>query len=238
MKLSRLFTGIALGTLLVGATWWGGWVLPPESLARRLAVIAAIYPGPVGEAQVERIECSPLQRLRFYVVCTQGCDAVWRLIMVKGLQSTLIVNPGRTPPEPIAMTRHRINAAIGREALRLDAESAREMVACFLRFEGLHPELVLTEAELSMVSEARDEGEDAMRRLAESRDDALAARRIPVESTSEGYLSDLLYWDTWGIGAPVLRMRIGLAPGGQLRLFQVTRPVEPGAAEPGAPEGP
>jgi hypothetical protein len=105
------------------------------------------------------------------------------------------------------------------------------MVACFLRFEGLHPELVLTEPELALVSEARDEGEDAMRRLAESLDDPLAARRIPVEATSEGYLSDLLYWDTWRTGAPVLRMRIGLAPGGQLRLFQVTQPAEPGPTE-------
>jgi hypothetical protein len=238
MKLSRLLTGITLGALLVGATWWGGWVLPPESLARRLAVVAAVYPGPVGEAQVERIECPPLRRLRFYVVCTQDCDGVWRLIMVKGLQPALLINPGRTPPEPISITRHRINAAIGREALRLDADGAREMVACFLRFEGLHPELVLTEAELPLVSEARDEGEDAMRRLAESLDDPLAARRIAVEATSEGYLSDLFYWDTWRIGAPVLRMRIGLAPGGQLRLFQVTQPAEPGATEPGATEGP
>ncbi len=206
-------------------------MLPPESLARRLAAFAAVYPGPVSEAQVERIECPPLRRLRFYVVCTQECEAVWRLVLVKGLRPTLLANLGRTPPEQLSITRHRINAAIGREALRLDAADAQEMVACYLRLEGLHPELVLTEAELAPVSEARAEGEDAMRRMTESLDDPLAARRIHVEASPEGYLSDLLYWDTWRTGAPVLRMRIGLAPSGQLRLFQVTQPAERGPGE-------
>jgi hypothetical protein len=209
--------GVLLGAVLVGSAWFGGWVEPPEALARRVAAWAGVYPGPVGEAEVERIDCPPLERVRLYVVCTRGCEDVWRIILVKGLQATLLANLGRIPAEDLATTRRRINAAVGREALRLDPEGARAMVGCYLRLEGLEPGLVLPEGGLEAVEAARAEGEEAMRAYAISLADEGAVARIPIASTAEGFESAMLYWDTFREGHPVLRLRVRLARDGQVR---------------------
>ena len=217
MKFSRLLAGVVLGLLLVAGLWYGGWVPPPEGLSRRMAVLHAAFPGALREAEVERIDCPPLRRLRLYVVCTRGCEGLWRLVLVKGLQATTIANLSGTPPEPTNITRQRMNAAVGREALRLDLTQAREMIACYLRLDGLHPELVLPEGGIEAVEEARREGEAAMRRLEESLDERAASRRIAIEEVPQGYAADLLYWDVWREGSPVLRLRLDLARDGQLR---------------------
>jgi len=214
---TRLLAGVLLGAVLVGSAWFGGWIEPPEPLARRVAAWAGVYPGPVGEAEVEPIPCSPLERVRLYVVCTRGCEDVWRVILVKGLQATLLANLGRIPAEDLATTRRRINAAVGREALRLDLEGARAMVGCYLRLDGLEPGLVLPEGGLAAVEAARAEGEEAMRAYAIGLADDGAVARIPIEATPEGFESVLLYWDTFRDGHPVLRIRMRLARDGQVR---------------------
>jgi len=214
---ARLLLGVMLGAVLVGSAWFGGWIEPPEPLARRVAVWAAIYPGPVGEAEVEPIPCPPLERVRLYVVCTKGCEDVWRLILVKGLQATMLANLGRIPAEDLATTRRRMNAAVGREALRLDPEGARAMVGCYLRLEGLEPGLVLPEGGFEAVQAARAEGEEAMRAYAIGLADAGAVARIPIEPTAAGFESVMLYWDTFRDGHPVLRITMRLARDGQMR---------------------
>jgi hypothetical protein len=236
MRLSRLLLGIALGILVLGALWYGGWVLPPEGLSRRMAVLHAAFPGSVDEAEATRIDCPPLRRLRFYTVCTRNCEGVWRLVLVKGLRARTIANLGRTPPEPVSIGRQRLNAEVGREAMRLDAEEARQMIACHMRLDGWRPELLLPEGGLEVVEDARREGEEAMRRLAESLDVPGAESRISVEAGPEGFKADLLYWDTWREGHPVLRLRVDLARDGQMRGLRVWRlPAE--ARETAAPEG-
>lgn len=223
---ARLLVGVLLGAVLVGSVWFGGLIEPPEPLARTVAAWAAIYPGPVGEAEIEPIPCPPLARVRLYVVCTHGCEEVWRLILVKGLQATMLANLGRIPAEDLATTRHRINAAVGREALRLDLEGAREMVGCYLRLDGLEPGLVLPDGGFEAVEAARAEGEEAMRAYAIGLADAGAVARIPIEATTEGFESVMLYWDTVRDGHPVLRLRMRLARDGQVRLMKA-EPMTP-----------
>jgi hypothetical protein len=210
---------------------------PPEELSRRMAILHATFPGASGDAEASLIECPPLKRLRLYVVCTSDCEGAWRLVVVKGLRATTLANLRRSPPEPQSITRQRINAAVGREAMRIDAEGARELAACYLRLDGLRPELLLPEGGLAAVEEARREGEDAMRRLAESLEVREAARRIRIEEGRQGFEAEMLYWDTWREGRPVLRLRMGLARDGQLRGLRAWRlPAE--AAEEAPPPGP
>ena len=235
MRLTRLLQGMGLGLLLLGGLWYGGWVQPPEGLSRRMALFHAAFPGALGEAEVSRIDCPPLRRLRLYVVCTRDCEGIWRVVLVKGLRATTIANLGRMPPDPLSITRQRMNAAVGREAMRLDAGGAREMAACYLRLDGMRPELVLPEGRLEAVDEARREGEDAMRRLAESLDESGAASRIQIEPGALGFEADMLYWDTWHEGQPVLRIRMALARDGQLRGLRAWRLA---AARPPPPTGP
>lgn len=223
---NRILLGVLLGAVLVFAAWFGGWVEPPETLARRVAAWSAVYSGPVGEAEVEAIDCPPLARVRLYLVCTLGCQGVWRIVLVKGLRPTLLANLGRIPAEDAAATRRRINAAVGREALRLDADGAREMVACYLRLEGLTPGLVLPEGGLEAVEAARADGEEAMRSYALGLADERAAARIPIQPTAEGFESTLLYWDTFREGHPVVRLRFRLARDGQVRAM-IAEPLAP-----------
>jgi hypothetical protein len=229
MKPARLLAGMGFGFILVCAAWFGGWVLPPEGLSRWVAAFVSVYPGPSREAQVAPIECLPLKRLRLYTVCTRDCQEVWRVVMVKGLQVTTLANLGRIPPESVAVTRRRINAAVGREALRLDEEGAREMIACYLRLDGLPPELVLPEEGLREVVEARAAGEEAMRALAERLDDGHSSERIPIERTPEGFESEMTYWNTQRTGQPVLRIAVAIARDGQIRGVRASQMKEPAA---------
>jgi hypothetical protein len=234
VKISRLLSGVVLGLALMGGVWYGGWVPPPEGLSRRMAVFHATFPGALRDAEVERIDCPPLRRLRLYVVCTRGCEGVWRLVLVKGLRATTLANLSGSPPEPSSITRQRMNAAVGREALRLTPTQAREMIACYLRLDGLYPELVLPEGGLEAVEEARRLGEAAMQSLEERLNDQAASGRIAIEEVAQGYEADMLYWDTRREGSPVLRLRLDLARDGQMRgarawlMPEATRPPPEG----------
>jgi hypothetical protein len=249
VKAWRLLAGLFLGGSLVLAVWATGLVLPPESVARRVAAWSAVYPGPVGEAEVDPIECAPLQRVRIYLVCTDECRGVRRLVAVRGLVVTPLANLNRIPPEDLKVTRGRINAVITGERLRLDIEGAREMIGCFMRIEGLEPALVLSEGGLEDVTTARASGEEAMRRLEESFDDPQPLARVAFEEWPDGFQAVFLYWDTSRAGAPVLRLTIDMSGAGELRAMRAIQVVplaprpgaasEPGgAAEPGASAGP
>jgi hypothetical protein len=238
MRIVRLLAGILLGLAVVTVTWYEDWVRPPEAVARRVAAFAATYPGPVGEAALDPIECPPLPRLRVYLVCTESCNGVRRLIAVKGLQADLLANLNRTPPESLETTRHRINAVIGREGVRLDVDGAREMIGFFLRLEGLRPQLLLPTGGAEDVEAARAAGDDAMQRLAESLDTPGAMSRVHVEESREGFGAEMLYWDTWRAGRPVLRLRVRVARDGQLRELSAMQPApRPVPAPTGGPDG-
>jgi hypothetical protein len=230
----RLIAGLFLGLCLVLTVWASGLVLPPESVARRVAAWSAVYPGPVGEAEIDPIACAPLARVRIYLVCTGGCRGVRRLVAVRGLLATLLANLNRTPPEDLKVTRGRINAVITGERLRLDVEQAREMIGCYMRIEGLDPALVLSEGGLEDVRAARAAGDDAMRRLMETFDEPRPLERVQIEERPGGFQAVFLYWDTERPAAPVLRLTIDMSVAGELRAMRAIQ-VEPLAPPPGPP---
>ena len=234
----RILAGVALGLLGIGFLWFGGLVAPPEALSRWVAAFTAVFPASVSEAVVERIPCSPLERLRLYVVCTGECTDLWKIVSVKGLRSRTIANLGRVPPEPEGDARRRFNAAVGREALQLDPQGARDMIGCYLLLDGLHPELVLPHGGRRAVEEARG-SEGAMRQLAESLDTPGAVSRIPVTKTREGYVARFLYWDTKLPGRPIREIHFRLARGGQLQSVRAeVVPVSADTASGNTPETP
>jgi hypothetical protein len=226
-SVARLFLGLVLGAVLVFSAWFGGWVEPPEPLARRLAILAAVYPGSSAGAEAQRIDCAPLARLRLYVVCTGGCDDVWRIVLVKGLQTTVLANPGRVPPEDPGTRRRRINEAIAREALLFDGDGARAMAVCHMRLEGLEPKLVLPPGGIERVEAERAGGEEALRTYAWSLDEPNFERRIPIEATADGFEATMPYWDTFQPGHPVLFLRMRLAPDGRIRSLEGVRKARP-----------
>lgn len=233
VKIGRLFAGLVLGLCLVLAAWATGLVLPPEAVARRIAAWSAVYPGPVGEAEVDPIACAPLARVRIYLVCTADCSGVRRLVAVRGLVVTPLANLNRTPPEDLKVTRGRINAVITGERLRLDLDGAREMIGCYMRIEGLDPALVLSEGGLEDVTAARAAGDEAMRRLEDGFDDVQALERVRIEERPGGYQAVFLYWDTSRAGEPVLRLTIDMSDAGELRAMRAVQ-VAPQAAQPGS----
>ena len=217
MKAGRILLGLLLGVCLVGAAWYGGWVVPPEPLSRRMAVLHVLFPAPLGGAQVQPIDCPPLKRLRLYVVCTKDCEETWRIVLVKGLRATTLADVGAAASGAAVHLRQRMNAAVGREALRLDAEGARQLLVCYLKVDGLRPTMVLPEGGRAAVEEARGQGEQAMQRLEEQLDQGDASGRIQVLPNDKGFEAELLYWDTWREGRPILQMNVLLAPDGQVR---------------------
>ena len=223
MKISRVLAGVLLGAAVVGFLWYGGWVLPPERLSRAVAAYAAVFPRSIGEAEVQRLECPPLKRLRIYGVCTRDCTEVRRVVVVKGLQASTVANYLRIPPDDEMTTRRRMNALIGREALRLDESRARQMVEFFLRLDGLALARILPEGGLEAVAGARFEGPPAMQRLAAELDRPGAQERIPIARTAEGFDSEFLYWDTDREDQPVDRILLKIAPDGQLRSVHVVQ---------------
>jgi hypothetical protein len=228
-----VIAGLFLGGCLVLAAWGTGFVSPPAQLARRAAAWSAVYPGPVGEAEVDPIDCAPLPRVRIYLVCTADCRGVRRLMAVRGLVATPLANLNRTPPEDLKVTRGRINAVITGERLRLDLEGAREMIGCYMRIEGLDPALVLSEDGLEDVTAARAAGDEAMRRLEEGFDDPHPLGRVRIEARPGGYQAVFLYWDTSRAGAPVLRLTIDMSEAGELHAMRAVQ-VEPLATQPGS----
>ena len=239
MRWIRLVFGVVLGAMLVGCFWFAGWLTPPESLQRRAALWATLYPLPAAAAEIDVIPCAPLKRVRFYVICTEGCDGIWRIVAVQGLETTQIANLARTPPESVTATRRRINEVVRAERLRPDDDEARGLIDFYLRLEGLAPARLLDEADRLAVEETRSQGEEALHDLA----DAIAAgnplARIPIDRTAEGMESTLLYWHTARAGWPVLEMRFRLAADGEIREVRVrslsSSPVEHDEAGDGTP---
>jgi hypothetical protein len=225
VKALRVLGGACLGLLVIALLWAAGALRPPEGITRRLAAYSAVFPGPVARARVERIPCPPLERLRLYVVCTDDCEGVWRIVGVRGLGPRNLVDLGRVPPEPTETTRERINAEIAAEGLRLDLAGAREMIGCYLRLDGLHPELVLEPADREAVEGARGD-EEAMRRVAEGLDEPGAVGRIPVEEVADGFTASLLYWHTARDDRPVLEIEYRLRRDGRVESVRA-RPLTP-----------
>jgi len=237
VKWSGVLAGALVALLALGVLWGAALVDPPERVSRALAVLSALYPGRTDGAEVERIPCPPLEHLRLYVVCTEACADAWVIVGVRGLSPVNLANLGRIPPEPPEESRMRINAAVARDGLSLDRESAREMVACFLRLQGLLPELVLTPMDVVALEAAR-RSEDEMRRLAESLDAPDAPTRIETVEEEDGFLARLLYWDTALPGRPVLEMTFDLARSGVLRSLDVKESLRGGTASGSTPGTP
>jgi hypothetical protein len=226
-------------------------VQPPQALQRRLAAFEAVYPGPVGEAKVIPIPCPLLKRVRFYQVCTAECRDVSRLVAVKGLRTWFLVNLSRIPSESLAITRGRINHVVGREGLHLDEAGVRRMSEFYLRLEGLFPELVVSQGEAEQIDATRDAGYEALGNLMDRiTDDADATgandadrggvERIDVDRRPDGFEATMLYWDTSRAEAPLMRLRLRLAPDGQVRDLRGVilsqpdgRPQEPKEVSPG-----
>jgi hypothetical protein len=249
MKPARLLLGLGIGLLLLAGAWSGGWVPPPESLQRRIAAFEAVYPGPVREATVIPIPCPLLKRLRFYQVCTADCREVSRLVAVKGLRSWLLVNLSRIPSEALSVTRGRINHVVGREGLHLDDDGVRRMSEFYLKLDGLFPQLVVSPGEAEQIDATRDQGDEALGNLMDriaGDPDAPGGNgagrggleRIAVTRRSDGFEAAMLYWDTSRAGSPLMRLRLRMAPDGQVRDLRGIILPRP-AARPGeeAPPG-
>jgi hypothetical protein len=251
VKPRQLLLGLGAGIFLVAGAWYGGWVQPPEPLQRRLAAFEAVYPGPVGEAEVIPIPCPLLKRVHFYKVCTADCHEVSRLVAVKGLQSWFLVNLARIPSESVSVTRGRINHVVAREGLHLDEDGVRQMTGFYLSLEGLFPELVVSQGEVEQIDAARPGGDEAlgdlMGRITGETDGTSgegAGRggvdRMDVEKRPDGFEATMFYWDTSRSGAPILRLRLRMAPDGQVRDLRgviLPQPGEEQTPEAQAPPG-
>jgi hypothetical protein len=229
--------GVAAGAILalvaVLLLWGTGLAAPPEGLSRTIAALSALYPDSIRGAEVDKIPCPPLRRLRLYVVCTAGCAETWVIVGVRGLLPENLANLGRIPSQPAEESRRRINAAVAAEGLHLDADAAREMIGCYLRLEGFLPELVLTPAAL-VALEAAQGDEVKMEHLAEGLDSPDALSRIDPGEREDGFTARLLYWDTARPGRPVLELEFELETSGVLRSLQA-RPSVRGGPDPAAP---
>ena len=197
-------SGFAIGALGLLVLWSTGTLSPPEGLRRRVVSFVALYPAPTAAAGIRRIPCAPMQEVAVYVVCTEDCEGIWRLMAARGLRVTSLANLNRIPGEPIADIRRRINRLVAQQGLRLDPGSARDMALCHMGLEGLLPELVLEEVDRLAVERARSGGEPALQRLAESLDGRDAAGRLSVSEVEAGFVVRALYWDTSSIGRPVV----------------------------------
>lgn len=215
MRLIRLLFGAALGGLLVGVLWFGAILAPPESFSRHAAIWAAGATGDRGPATAERIPCPVLSKLRFYVVCTDDCASIWRIVGVWGLQPRVLSDPGRVPPEREGVARRRINTAVAREALTLDLESAREMIGCYMRLEGLEPELILPADGRAKVTSAR--GNDrAMSELYHQLDHPEALSRLDVKESGGEFVTRFEYLDALVPGWPVVGIYVRIASDGRM----------------------
>lgn len=235
MRGAGLAAGVVAGAAAIVAAWGAGLVDPPERVSRALAVLSAAYPASPRDAFVERIPCPPLRSLRLYVVCTKECEEIWEVVGVRGLWTDNLAHPGRVPEQPIEESRARIAAAVAKEALALDVESAREMAVCYLRIEGWLPDLVLAPADRVALDQARGD-DDAQARLAASfaaREDARS--RIEVDPDGDGYRARLEYWDTSAWGRPVLGMTLALGANGVLRSFEIEERVTDGTGSGSTP---
>lgn len=235
MKWGGVAAGAILALVAAVLLWGTGLASPPEGLTRTIAAMSVLYPESIGGADVERIPCPPLKRLRLYVVCTQGCAETWMIVGVRGLVPDNLANLGRVPAQPVEESRRRINAAVAAERLRLDVDGAREMIGCYLRLEGFLPQLVLTPAALLALESTNGDMQDDLR-VADSLDAPDAVTRIDPEKTLDGFSARLLYWDAARPGRPVLDLEFNLKEDGVLRSL-IALPSGRGLPAPAAPGG-
>jgi len=118
VRLLRVAAGAGIAAFGLVVLWAIGLAPVPEGVTRRLSAFEAVFPGRWTGAEVERIACPPLSGLRLYVVCTDGCDGIWKVIGVRGFRTLALVNLNRMPPEPTEEVRRRFNREIAKEALR------------------------------------------------------------------------------------------------------------------------
>jgi len=229
-----VLAGALLALLAVVILWGSGLVEPPERVTWTIAALSALYPQSIRNAGIDRIPCPPLRRLRLYVVCTSGCEDTWVIVGVRGLRPDNLANPGRIPPQPVEESRRRIAEAVAAEGLSLDRQGAREMIGCYLRIEGLPPELVLSPADLVALEAVRG-NEDEMRRLAEGLDAPDALSRIDPEETGDGFQAHLFYWDTTRPGRPVLEMDFTLGKNGVVRSLDARESLRGGSVSGSTP---
>ncbi len=215
MSLIRVLLGVVLGLLLLGTLWFGAILQPPESLSRRAAAWVAIFPDNGGQAIIERIPCPGLRKLRFYVVCMNDCESIWRIVGVWGLQPRILADLARIPAERPGVARRRINSAVAREKLTLDPEEAREMIGCYMRLDGLDPALILPAGGRAAVEAARG-SEDAMLDLARDLGHQEALSRLHIRASAGGFDTRFEYWDTTHSGQPVVQIDVRIARDGQM----------------------
>jgi len=232
-----LLAGALVALVALVVLWDIDLIDPPEGATRTIAALSALYPRSIRDAAIERIPCPPLRHVRLYVVCTAGCEDTWVIVGVRGLRPDNLANPGRIPPQPVEESRRRIAAAVESEALRLDRQGAREMIGCYLRLEGLLPELVLTPADVVSLEAARG-NEEEMKRLAEGLDDPDALSRVDPEDAGNGYRAHLLYWDTSRPGRPVLEIDFVLEKNGVVRSLDARPSLRGGSASGSTPGTP
>ena len=215
LRLFRVFLGAFIAMLMIVALWVMGFVSPPEFLVRKTVAFTVLYPGNLAEADLAEIPCPPLSDLRLYVICTEDCEGIWRIVGVRGLRVSTLVNLSRLPSEPAGEIRRRINRAVAGERLVLDRNGAREMVGCYMRIDGLAPELILGPADQHRLRRARG-SEEEMRELAESLDLPGAVDRIEVEEVGSDFESTVIYWDTSRADRPTVEIRYRIAGDGRL----------------------
>jgi hypothetical protein len=238
MRILRVLSGALVGALGLVALWASSVLDPPESVSRFLAVISAVYPAPIGSAVVERIPCPPLRRLRLYGVCTGGCEEIWRIVGVRGLEAVNLENLNRQPAESQEDVRRVTNALVRQEGLRLDEEGARQMIGCYMRLDALRPELVLSEEGAAAVERARAIGEEAMAKLAATLPASDEPAGVAVTVEPDGFTARFLYWSTAEAGRPVLETVWRLERDGRLRSVQASpRPAFTDDNGPGSTPG-
>ena len=108
MKWGGVAAGAILALVAVLLLWGTGLAAPPEGLSRTIAALSALYPDSIRGAEIDRIPCPPLRRLRLYVVCTAGCAETWVIVGVRGLLPKNLANLGRIPSQPVEESRSRI----------------------------------------------------------------------------------------------------------------------------------
>lgn len=221
--------GAAVAAIAIVLLWGTGWMEPPEPLTRALARHAAVSTVEAGEAMVDRIPCPPLSRLRLYVVCTEDCAGVWRVIGVRGLRTMLLANPGRVPPEPREEAQRRINDAIAGDSLDLDEAGARAMIGCHLALDGMLPDLILSNTDRLRIEQASGD-EDRLRVIAASLIDPESIERLRVDRAGDRWESTFDYWATELPGRPIYELRVVLKDDGRLDNVE-TLPV--GVTAPG-----
>jgi len=225
MRLVRVLFGALLGFLLLFILWFSAVLQPPEGLSRRAASWAATATTEAGEAVTERIPCPVLRRLRLYVVCTDDCESIWRIVGVWGLQPSILSDLARIPPEREGVARRRINLAVAREALALEREGAREMFGCYMRLDGLDPALILPSGGRAGATSVRGDG-PAMLDLARQLEGPDALARLEIKEGGGGFETSFAYWDTSIPGWPVVGITLRIADDGQL-LDVDRRELEP-----------